>query len=105
MIHTNFALRRPVTTVMIFAAVATIGALAAKLLGAKSPKLTIGHDAGTAGALAQMGAVHCPCDVKDCVVDARLKVVTTPAYMEARTIKDVHAGIDKLVAELAKLMG
>ncbi len=32
MIHTNFALRRPVTTVMIFAAVATIGALAAKLL-------------------------------------------------------------------------
>ena len=32
MIHTNFALHRPVTTVMIFAAVATIGALAAKLL-------------------------------------------------------------------------
>ncbi|MGE0582424.1 MAG: efflux RND transporter permease subunit [Steroidobacteraceae bacterium] len=32
MIHTRFALRRPVTTVMIFAAVATIGAMAAKLL-------------------------------------------------------------------------
>ena len=32
MIHTNFVLHRPVTTVIIFAAVATIGALAAKLL-------------------------------------------------------------------------
>ncbi|MEZ5532913.1 MAG: efflux RND transporter permease subunit [Steroidobacteraceae bacterium] len=32
MIHTNFALRRPVTTVMVFAAVATIGLMAARLL-------------------------------------------------------------------------
>ncbi|MBV6418619.1 MAG: Multidrug resistance protein MdtC [Steroidobacteraceae bacterium] len=32
MIHTGFALRRPVTTVMIFAAVATIGLMASRLL-------------------------------------------------------------------------
>jgi HAE1 family hydrophobic/amphiphilic exporter-1 len=32
MIHTNFALRRPVTTIMVFAAIATIGAMAARLL-------------------------------------------------------------------------
>jgi len=31
-IHTHFALRRPVTTIMLFAAVATIGAMAARLL-------------------------------------------------------------------------
>ena len=32
MIHTNFALRRPVTTLMTFAAVAVIGIVAARLL-------------------------------------------------------------------------
>ena len=79
-------------------------ALAAKIFGASdAPTLTIGHDPATADQLEKMGAHHRPCDVGDVVIDQKHRVVTTPAYMEAKSIKDVYAGIDKLVAKVLEL--
>jgi enhancing lycopene biosynthesis protein 2 len=81
-------------------------AVAARVFGAKlHPKLTIGHDAATAAGLEKMGARHQECGAGDVVVDDACDILSTPAYMEARTIKDVYAGVDKLVAQLVKMAG
>ena len=72
-------------------------ALAAKSLGELNPRITIGNDADTAGALAALGAEHVNCPVDEIVVDQNLKIVTTPAYMLGPSIAPVARGIDKLV--------
>lgn len=72
--------------------------IAGKLFGADEVKVTIGNDRDTAGAIESWGARHVECKVEDIVVDERLKVVTTPAYMLGPWIAPVAAGIDKLVA-------
>lgn len=60
-------------------------------------KVTIGNDPDTAGKIEEMGQVHVECPVDDIVVDEEHKVVTTPAYMLGESIKDIQAGIEKLV--------
>lgn len=75
-------------------------AIAARVFGKQAPRLTIGQDAGTAAALEKMGAQHVRCDVREMVADERLRIATTPAYMDAKTIADVFAGIDKMVAQV-----
>ncbi|HEX6983936.1 MAG TPA: isoprenoid biosynthesis glyoxalase ElbB, partial [Planctomycetaceae bacterium] len=75
-------------------------AVAAKVFGTDSPKLTIGHDAETASKLKAMGAKHVSCDVKDIVVDEAHRIVSTPAYMEAKSLAELYLGIDKLVAQV-----
>lgn len=74
--------------------------IAAKVFGAESPKLTIGHDAETAAGIEALGAEHVVCDVKEIVVDERLRIVSTPAYMERTRLGEVYLGIDKLVAQV-----
>lgn len=81
-----------------FACIAPV--IAAKVFGEHAPKLTIGHDAETAAGLEAMGAQHVTCDVKDIVVDEPHRIVSTPAYMEARSLTELHLGIDKLVAQI-----
>ena len=75
-------------------------AVAAKVFGPESPKLTIGHDAEMAAGLEALGAQHVSCDVKDIVADETHKIVSTPAYMEAKSLTELHVGIDKLVAQV-----
>jgi enhancing lycopene biosynthesis protein 2 len=65
--------------------------------------LTIGSDPDTAGALEQMGAHHKACAVEAYVCDERARVVSCPAYMLGPGIKDVAAGIEKLVGEVLRL--
>jgi enhancing lycopene biosynthesis protein 2 len=65
--------------------------------------LTIGNDAGTAKALAAMGARHVDCPVDGICVDEENRIVTTPAYMYDARIAEVAQGIDKAVAALLKL--
>jgi enhancing lycopene biosynthesis protein 2 len=67
--------------------------------------LTIGSDQATASALEQMGAHHKTCAVEDFVCDEKAKVVSCPAYMLGPGIKDVAAGIEKLVGEVLRLAG
>ena len=79
-------------------------ALAAKSLGELAPKLTIGDDPDTAGALEALGAVHVSCPVDDIVIDPDHRIVTTPAYMLGPSIAPVSRGIDKLVQAVLAML-
>ncbi len=76
--------------------------LAAALREAKA-KLTIGSDEQVAKAIESMGQQHLVCPVSEALVDEEHKIVSTPAYMEGKTIKDVAEGIEKLVKEVIRL--
>lgn len=78
-------------------------AIAAKLFGAEKVEFTIGTDAATARALEPAGGKHVSCNVFNAVVDRRLKIVTTPAYMLAQRITEAEAGINKLVQAVLEL--
>jgi enhancing lycopene biosynthesis protein 2 len=85
------------------ASVCIAPALIAKVLGSEKPELTIGTDADTAGALAQMGAAHVECPVTEFVVDRERKLISSPAYMLAESISEAAAGIEKTVAALIEM--
>ncbi len=85
------------------AAVCIAPALIAKVLGDEGPKLTIGNDADTAGAVEGCGAKHVDCAVTELVVDEEKKLISTPAYMLGQRISEVATGIEKAVAALMRL--
>lgn len=85
------------------AAVCIAPALLAKVLGDEGPELTIGTDAGTAGALETMGAAHVECPVREFVVDRERKIITSPAYMLAQSISEAAEGIEGTVAALLEM--
>ncbi len=62
--------------------------------------LTIGHDPSIAATLEIMGVQHFTCDASHIVLDAKHKVVTTPAFMVTNRISEVAEGIDKLVDQV-----
>ena len=67
-------------------------------------RLTLGDvDCGPAKAAKAMGASIEPCTVDRCVVDDRLWIVTTPAYMLEAGIGDVAKGIRSLAREVIRL--
>ncbi|MFG0245267.1 MAG: isoprenoid biosynthesis glyoxalase ElbB [Phycisphaerales bacterium JB052] len=76
-------------------------ALGAKVFGSEGVKVTIGHDAGTAAAVSQTGAMHVEADADQIVVDDAKSIVSTPAYMEAKNPAQVFAGISALVENIA----
>lgn len=79
--------------------------LIAAVLGKESaPTVTIGNDAGTASEIEKTGARHQDCPVTEFVIDAKNKLVTTPAYMLANRISEAYEGIDKCVREVIKLI-
>lgn len=84
-----------------FACIAPV--LAARVLGARHPKLTIGNDAQTAAHLEAMGARHVDAPADGVVVDEVNRVVTTPAYMLASGLSEVARGMDNLVAAMLAL--
>ncbi len=77
--------------------------IAAKVLGAKKVKLTIGNDPATAAALNALGAIHVDTPVDQIVVDEKNKVVSTPAYMLGPSIAPVAAGIERLVGAVLEM--
>jgi enhancing lycopene biosynthesis protein 2 len=77
--------------------------IAAKVLGAEHPRLTIGNDGDTAAAIESLGARHVECRVDEICVDERLKLVSTPAYMLGPWIAPVATGIDKLVSAVLEM--
>jgi enhancing lycopene biosynthesis protein 2 len=79
-------------------------AIAAKLFGAEQVEFTVGNDTQTAHNLeAAGGGRHVNCTVHNAVVDPRLKIVTTPAYMLAQRITEAEAGINKLVQAVLEM--
>jgi len=79
----------------------------AKILGEQdqSAEMTIGSDETTANDIQSMGSTHVSCPVEEMVIDKEKKIVTTPAYMEAQSIKEAAAGIEKLVAQILSMVG
>jgi enhancing lycopene biosynthesis protein 2 len=67
--------------------------------------LTVGHDNKVAAQIEQMGAKHESCATINCVIDRENKIVTTPAYMNAKNIAEVWQGIDKLVRAVIEMCG
>ncbi len=81
-------------------------AVLARLFGdSLAPEITIGSDAATAAALEKMGARHKKANTEEIVVDAKNRIVTTPCYMTAQSIKEVGAGAEKLVSKILELAG
>ena len=78
-------------------------AMMAKILGDET-ELTIGFDEQTANDIDTMGAKHVLCPVEDIVVDMEKKIVSTPAYMEAKSIKEAAEGISKLVTDVLSMI-
>ena len=78
-------------------------ALAAKIYG-PGVTCTIGNDADTAAAITRMGGTHQECDVSDIVEDRDRKLVSTPAYMVAKSIGEAASGINKLVDRVLELV-
>jgi enhancing lycopene biosynthesis protein 2 len=66
-------------------------------------QLTIGNDKDTARKLNAMGNHHVDCTVDNIIIDAKHKVVTTPAYMLAKSISEAATGIEKLVKKIIEL--
>ena len=75
----------------------------AKIL-AGDTELTIGFDEQIASDIDVMGAKHILCPVDEIIVDKEKKIVSTPAYMEANSIKEAACGIEKLVAEILTMV-
>lgn len=78
--------------------------MATAIVGAGA-QLTIGTDADTAQAIAQMGGEHIACQVDEICIDRANKLITTPAYMLAQSIAEADRGIGKLVAEVLHMAG
>lgn len=80
-------------------------AVIARLFGEKfAPEMTIGADPNTASAMEKMGARHKKAAVDEIVVDSRNRIVTTPCYMLAQSIKDVGRGAEKLVLQIMSMI-
>ncbi|QUY47502.1 isoprenoid biosynthesis glyoxalase ElbB [Serratia plymuthica] len=77
-------------------------ALLPKLLD-QQVRLTIGNDPDLGEVIDAMGGEPVVCPVDDIVVDIENKVVTTPAYMLAKSIGEAADGIDKLVSRVLDL--
>jgi enhancing lycopene biosynthesis protein 2 len=77
-------------------------ALAAKIYG-PGVTCTIGNDADTAAQITRMGGKHEACEVTEIVEDKARKLVSTPAYMMAKSIGEAASGINKLVDRVLEL--
>lgn len=77
--------------------------LAAGALGAHGVSLTIGNDAEVAAAIQAQGAVHIDCPVDEIVIDPEHLIISTPAYMQAESILQAEAGINKAIAATLEL--
>jgi len=78
----------------------------AQILGKmdETAELTIGSDKQTAADIETMGSHHVACPVQDIIVDKKQKIITTPAYMEAKNMAEAAEGIEKLVAEVLNMI-
>jgi enhancing lycopene biosynthesis protein 2 len=78
----------------------------AKIFGEQdeSAEMTIGSDALTSKDINTMGSKHIKCSVSEMIIDKDKKLVTTPAYMEAKSIKEAAEGIEKLVTQILSMV-
>jgi len=75
----------------------------ARILGKKHIRVTVGTDNAVGAGIEKMGAVHEPKGALDVCVDEDNKIVTTPAYMLGKSIKDIRRGTQNLIDEMINL--
>jgi enhancing lycopene biosynthesis protein 2 len=68
-------------------------------------RVTIGDDAGTAGAIEAMGGIHQNTSHAEIIIDQRLKLVTSPCYMLDASISQIADGAENTVRALLELAG
>lgn len=69
-----------------------------------NPKLTAGEaNDPIVPELESLGCEVVPCQTSDCIIDEKNKIVSTPAYMNAKRISDVRKGIQKCVEAVLKM--
>ena len=68
-------------------------------------KVTGGCDKQITADIQSMGIETEQAGAGDIVVDEENKIVSTPAYVEAKSIKEAAEGIEKLVATVLQLIG
>jgi len=68
-----------------------------------SLELTIGENANVAEDIKAMGSKHVNCDVRHAHLDTEHRVVSTPAYMLARSPEESYTGIFELVKIIRSL--
>ena len=79
--------------------------VAAKVLGQEhSARVTIGNEAEAAAAIDSMGARHTVCPVEETVIDRDNRIISSPAYMLAGNLSELHRGIRKTVNELKAMV-
>ena len=68
--------------------------------------LTLGSGQGVDAAMAKLGITHKPVPTsREIVLDEKLKLVTTPAYMyDGARLSDVWTGIERCVAEVLRMI-
>jgi enhancing lycopene biosynthesis protein 2 len=75
-----------------------------KARGGPGVKVTIGDDAGTAGAIGKMGAANIVKKVTEAAVDEPNRLSTTPAYMYGDANPwEVHQGIGKMIERTVEM--
>lgn len=67
-------------------------------------RLTAGFDEKISSVIESMGVSIEKVDAKSIVVDYKNKIVSTPAYIKAKSIKEVNEGIIKLVNQLLQMI-
>lgn len=72
--------------------------------GKKKLMLTIGKDPGTASVIVSHGHTHIEKEADDIAFDDTNRIITTPAYMMAKSIKEAEAGISKLIKKIIDIM-
>ena len=70
----------------------------------RSGTLTGGFDNKISSDIESMGVSIEEVDAKSIVVDYKNKIVSTPAYVEAKSINEVNEGITNLVHQLLKMI-
>ena len=70
----------------------------------RSGRLTGGFDKKISSDIESMGVSLGKVDARGIVVDYKNKIVSTPAYVEAKSIKEVNEVIIKLVNQLLKMI-
>ena len=75
-----------------------------RVLGKYGITVTIGKDKTVAEAIEKTGAKHQNTKVEDACIDSKNRVVTTPAYMLANSIKEVATGAESMVKAMIELV-
>ena len=88
---------------LVIGAMCIAPVMVAKVLGKYGIKLTIGNDKTVAEVIKKTGAEHENKKAEEACIDEEHYIVTTPAYMLAKSIKEVAMGAEAMVAAMIKM--